>query len=253
MKINSNFLKSLLVTALAFIACTTTYAKEKFSDSIENDKSITRTYDVSKGFHAINSDIIGNIIFVQTAEKNPTLKITAPEEYLKQIEVTVKNGVLTLVGKDKNLKIKRNKSSNIQVCISGPQLDNLKMMGVGNFNANEGLKSSDLSIESTGVGNININNIDCNNATVFNSSIGNVKLSGTANKVVLKSDGVGGIVAENLKAKSVVATCDGVGNITCYATEKLNASMNGVGSIKYKGNPKEKEFKKDGIGSIKSM
>ena len=127
------------------------------------------------------------------------------------------------------------------------------MSGVGDFRATAGLKANDLSLQSVGVGNITINDLECNKINVANSSIGNITLSGNANKATLKSEAVGSIIAGDLKVRTVEATCAGVGNITCYATEEIIANADGIGSIRYRGNPKEKIFRKTGIGSIKAM
>lgn len=252
MKINSRFLKSFLATAVALIVCTTTYAKNTFSDITDsNNKNITRTYDVSKGFESISSDLVGNIIFTQESEKSATLKIIAPEEYLRQIKVEVKNNILVLTN---NSKLKnRKKIKGVTIYISAPTINSIKLDGVGNLTINNGLESNSLSLLSKGVGNINIKQLKCNDLTVDNYGVGNVTLTGTTKNVVYKSDGVGSIKAEDLKAETVKADCNGVGSITCYATSKLTARISGIGSIRYRGNPQEKVFNKDGIGGIKSL
>ena len=253
MKNNSSFIRLIFAAVMALTIINTSFASERYSDNTQNSESITRTFDVSKGFHAISSDVVGSVIFVQTKDEDYKLKITGPEDYINQIEVTVKEGVLTLIGKDKNFKKRRNIMSRIDIYIASPQISTIRMSGVGDFSAMAGIKANDLSIQSVGVGNITINNLECNKINVANSSIGNITLSGSANKATLKSEAVGSISAEDLKVKSGDATCAGVGNITCYALEQIIANADGIGSIRYRGNPKDKVFRKTGIGSIKAM
>ena len=240
-------------TAVALIVCTTTYAKETFSDVIDSNKNVTRTYDVSKGFDIIESDLIANIIFTQTPSETPTLKIVAHEDYLKIIQVEVKNGALILKGKAKQKNINLKKESGATIYISAPSISQIKIDGVGSLSIPDGIETKSLTIYSEGVGNATIKGVKCENISVYNSSIGAITLSGTAENAILQSDGVGSIKAEKLQSTTVEATCGGVGSISCFATKKLTANMTGVGNIRYRGNPDEKEFKKDGIGRISKL
>lgn len=45
----------------------------------------------------------------------------------------------------------------------------------------------------------------------------------------------------------------GIGNITCYASETMDGKVTGVGSLKYAGNPKQKNINKPVTGSIKEI
>ena len=56
-----------------------------------------------------------------------------------------------------------------------------------------------------------------------------------------------------LKAKSVKADVSGVGGIRCYASERIDGRVSGVGSLKYGGNPQEKQLKRDGVGGISEI
>lgn len=83
--------------------------------------------------------------------------------------------------------------------------------------------------------------------------VGDVSVKGKTVNANLTSKGVGDVEAADLEAENVKASSNGVGNITCYATQSLNAAVKGVGSINYKGDPIQKTFSKKGVGSIKSF
>ena len=136
---------------------------------------------------------------------------------------------------------------------TAPDLVACTKRGVSNFTTQNELKTENLVVSSSGVGNITIQKLNCNNLVLNNSSVGNVTINGTARTAVLNSEGVGNIKAEGLKVENLEVKCSGVGNITCYATESLRANASGVGSIRYKGSPQVKDFRKSGVGSIKSM
>lgn len=213
------------------------------------DGTITRTYDVSKGFKGITSDIVGNIVFVQSKNGKSTLKITAPEEYLEKISVEVKDGVLTLNSE----KIKRNnyKGSKILIAISSPVLESINLTGVGNFTVNTPLSSDDLNIKTGGVGNVVIQDLNCKKVNIINDSVGNITISGVGEDVVIKSSGVGNVYAQEFQATQVVAICSGVGHINCYAAKSIKATVSGIGNIRYKGKPTNRDVNKSGIGNIK--
>ena len=99
----------------------------------------------------------------------------------------------------------------------------------------------------------------------FESKLSNIKeviaykagksaeLKGVADRAELDCSGVGSIKGDGLKAKSVKADVSGVGGIRCYASERIDGRVSGVGSLKYGGNPQEKQLKRDGVGGISEI
>ncbi len=217
---------------------------------IENSsKNITRNYNVY-GFDGIVSDVVGNIVFTQSTDDKSSLKIVGPEEYVSLIKVEVDKGLLCI---KQNMRMKNNKiNDKITITISAPHLKLVTIEGVGGFTIIDAFKTDILNLSSKGVGNININNINCNEVNISSEGVGSVSINGNTNLAVFKLDGVGSIKAEDLKAKEVIAQSNGIGNITCYALEQVTATSNGVGSINYKGNPTIKNLSRNGIGSIKN-
>ena len=87
-----------------------------------------------------------------------------------------------------------------------------------------------------------------------NSGASSIKMDSLdTDKIDIVNSGVGSIKAEKLKALNVKANVSGVGSITCYASEKIEGRVSGVGSLKYAGNPKHKDTKRTGVGSIGEM
>ncbi len=82
---------------------------------------------------------------------------------------------------------------------------------------------------------------------------GGLNASGKADKGLVRVEGVGGFDGYELKCTDMNVTVSGVGGAKVYASEKLTATLNGVGSIKYKGNPKTKNLNTNGIGNIKKV
>jgi hypothetical protein len=63
-------------------------------------------------------------------------------------------------------------------------------------------------------------------------------------------EGAGSIDASGLIADSVFAKVEGIGSIKCNPISYLKGSVNGIGSLTYKEEPKEKDMEMSGIGKI---
>ena len=112
------------------------------------------------------------------------------------------------------------------------------------------LNSYELEVENSGVGGIYLSGLEVEHLEAECSGVGGIELAGIANRADLDCSGVGSIKAGELKAKHVKAEVSGVGGITCYASESIRGDVNGVGSLKYGGTPKDKELKRSGVGDI---
>lgn len=82
---------------------------------------------------------------------------------------------------------------------------------------------------------------------------GSLKLSGKAEYFEINCAGAGTIKAYDFIVDSVDLAIAGVCNAQIYAAESIDAEIAGMGTIRYKGNPKNISFEKAGIGSMKSV
>jgi len=206
---------------------------------------ITRTYKVGH-FNAIDFGATGNVEFIQSKDSSCSISIKGPQNYVKQFEVNVENGILYVNHDQKShfYKVK------IQIRISAPILTNITSKGVGDIQI-ANIQVKNLEVLNKGVGNINIDSITGNSITINSNGVGNINIKGKVHVASLACNGVGDIKAEELQSKIVDANCRGVGSITCFATDSMTATVKGVGSIKYKGKPLFKDLNSSGVGSIK--
>lgn len=75
------------------------------------------------------------------------------------------------------------------------------------------------------------------------------ELEGVAQSLDVKVSGAGHIDAGELECEDVSFRIDGVGTGRVFATKTLNAQINGVGKIRYLGNPEVREDI-EGLGSV---
>ncbi|MDR3117865.1 MAG: DUF2807 domain-containing protein [Mediterranea sp.] len=237
--------RNILFLAIAVILLTTS-GSCNFIPGVKPSKNyITRDFKISD-FDKLDLATIADVYYTQSTDSSTSLQIYGSDNLVELVNVDVKDNTLFLNMKKKNIK-----KADLKINIVSPSLQRIKLRGVGNFHIEGKIEATGLIIRNEGVGNIKINDISCRELDLRAEGVGNIHIRGKAEKANLVSHGVGNIDAANLESKSVTATSSGVGNISCHATQSIDAKVDGIGNISYKGNPADKRLKKSGIGSIK--
>jgi hypothetical protein len=92
-------------------------------------------------------------------------------------------------------------------------------------------------------------NLKANNLKVIGEGGVKLEFDGIANELNASISGAGYLNATNLKTKRTDCKIEGACAASVYATDYLNASISGVGKIRYKGDPQV--FKKvEGLGLV---
>lgn len=97
-------------------------------------------------------------------------------------------------------------------------------------------------------GNIDIKNAD--KVDLDFAGAGDLDLIGKAKDFNIECDGAGNIDAEKFYVKNANVKLNGAGNSIVNASERFDGTINGVGSIIYKGDPKSVQKSVNGIGKI---
>ena len=235
----------VMMTAFIMNLSAKTFDIPSESTSDSSRKTVEATMFVNP-FHGINIDMVASVRFVQGPQSR--IEAQGPEHIIRLIDVQVKNDVLVMTARD-DFKLK--KGEKLSLTIYSPELTSLEQNGVGSFKIDTRLETPALKIVSTGVGNICMTDLHCQELHLELDGVGSVELKGEAQKVTYKSNGVGSIDAYEMLAQVAKVDLDGVGSIHCYASQRIDCFNNGVGSIFYKGNPEVENVHKEGIGSIK--
>lgn len=194
----------------------------------ESDNVVTKEYKL-KPFEEVHMRCVGAVELIQDEKKNGTVELTAPENYIELYKFENNGNELEINFAKQHINIH---TRNVKIKV---YTDNL------------------LALKNSGASSIRMDSLDTDRIEIINSGVGSIAISGLADNVTLQNSGVGSINAENLKALNVKANVSGVGSITCYASEKIEGKVSGVGSLKYAGNPKHKDNKRTGVGSISEM
>lgn len=161
-----------------------------------------------------------------------------------------------------DIKIKRNQNevdikldqsllsySRVSLYITFKTLENLRIEGGVNMKTNGYLDLNNLTVNIEGGANVDLY-LKADKVKIYGEGGFLFELNGVTNALDITIKGAGHVDADELKTKNVSFTTAGFGTGTVYATESINAKIEGVGKLSYKGNPKVTQYI-DGLGSVK--
>ncbi len=156
--------------------------------------------------------------------ESPSLRIKAEENLLSLIRTKVKGNTLVIDNK-KNLSPRK------ELLIE--------------------ITTRDLtSIDCSGANDIEVIGINTDRFEVDLSGAGSIELEGEVEKFYGDLSGAGSINARSLIANKVYISVSGAASASVHAKEFLDATVSGVGSIDYYGNPQNTKTNVSGVGSI---
>ncbi|HLP17483.1 MAG TPA: head GIN domain-containing protein [Bacteroidota bacterium] len=211
-----------LLPVLIFIGCKDTVTNSH-DDTIRGSGSIvsqTRTVDVCDG---IAVKAVGKVYLTQA--ETQSIRIEADDNIINSVVSEKKNGVLVV-----GLPDGQYSDITLRIYVSMKNVNTLSIDGAGTIECVQPLTAPSLSCVITGAGTMS--------------------LSGQGNELACSIIGAGSINARAFTAKNCTAVVTGAGNCTVNCTDKLSATVNGVGSIVYYGEPPVVQSSVAGVGQI---
>jgi putative autotransporter adhesin-like protein len=157
-------------------------------------------------------------------QRSQSFEIEGDDNLLPLIKTEVNDGALR-IHSDANYR----PSKPIAIRISVPNLEKYSSAGAGDVHI-AGLKNDQLVLSNTGAANI--------------------EASGQSKFVEISTSGAGNIETDNLHAERAKITVSGAANVDVYASQQLDVSVSGIGSVTYSGNPPVVNKSVSGIGSV---
>lgn len=171
------------------------------------------------------------------------LKIKTDEDNFKYIDVQTDSETL-------NLKIikKHFNFNELVLYITFKDLEKMVIEGGVTLETKGYVDLKDFLLQVEGGASVEMN-MKANKVNVTGEGGVKFEFDGIADELDARISGAGYLNAIDLKTKKCDVRIEGVGAGSVYATETLNASISGVGKIRYKGNPQI--YKKvEGIGVV---
>jgi hypothetical protein len=107
--------------------------------------------------------------------------------------------------------------------------------------------------ENEGAGTVTIAGVKGGDFSIANSGTATITATGRAAKEDIALNGTGKIDVTGIDARDVTVDNNGVGSVRVRASGELTMSVNGIGEIRYAGNPTAVHSSVNGIGRISRM
>ncbi len=206
-----------------------------------NGRIESREFELS-GFERIYAG--GNYDLTLIPADKDLVIIETDENLFRHINVEVFNKSLN-INNVRNLK----GSKGILVDVYYQNLTRLSSTGTSKIKTRGMLKTERLDVNLSGAGSIELE-VETELLDVQMSGAGVVNLTGNTRKQEIHISGAGGLRASGLRSEECEVNLSGLGNANIFVTEKLIATITGIGGIKYSGNPGYIERKITGLGKI---
>ncbi len=186
----------------------------------------------------------GNYELKLIPSEESKVTVETDQNLLRYINVELHDGSLN-INNIHNLKGSRG----IVVEVYYQKLEQVNSTGNSKISHDGILEAENLRVGLSGAGAIDLE-IVSDLVKVDMSGAGVVVLSGKTRIQEAHLSGAGGLMAEKLRSEECNVHLSGLGGASVYVTEKLTASITGIGGITYAGNPNLIEKQITGLGKI---
>lgn len=210
------------------------------STSPEWDDDEIKTYDISN-FERIVLEGGYKVILKQSDQ--PGLRIKADEEFFEHISVDSDGYTLSVTLRERHLNF-----SGVILYVEFVDLSELRIEGGVKLETKGYVDLSDFYLHVEGGAKIEME-MKVDHLKVVGEGGVSFNFRGVAKTMDARISGAGHMDADELKTQVVTIEIQGVGGGSVYATDFLNAKIEGVGKIRYKGDPEVKKII-EGLGLV---
>jgi hypothetical protein len=171
-----------------------------------------------------------------------SLRIRAEEQIHEYIRTDVVGGMLVIQFVDGSTF---HNGSPIEYHLTVPELRHAEITGVGRI-VGSGISTDELTLILNGVGELDLSGLNVTRLEVSMSNLGDVRLDGVAQTQSVSVGGRGDYRAGGLASSTAGVTIGSGGSATVRVSDRLEATIDGSGSVYYLGSPL---VERDGYGS----
>jgi hypothetical protein len=232
--------QSIILAALLITAFAGAQDKIKGNGDVTKKTVSTSNYDEVK--------VAGFFDVTLIAGSEGKIVVEGESNLIEYVECKVEGNALR-IGVEKGKKISPSMGKTITVTVPFESLNEVTLAGSGDVTSKSTIKSTDFTTTLSGSGDIKLN-IDAKKVDAKVTGSGNMTLDGKAGDLVCGVTGSGDLDAFGLDSTNVDSTVTGSGNCKVHCSDFLQAKVTGSGDIDYKGEPKKKDTKVHGSGTI---
>lgn len=218
--------KSILIVgifALMTTACTISVRYEEGSGVVvEEERSV-------RSFNRVSFEGVGKLVIMQGEEQS--LTIEAEDNILPHIDTVVRGQTLQISFDTERWENIIRPTKPIQFYLTVTDLS---------------------AIFLSGLGDIEVQDIDVESLDVTLSGAGSISISGFAQQQDVNVSGAGAYHAADLMSAVADINLSGAGSATVWVTDSLDVNITGLGSVRYYGDP-DLEQSVSGLGSVEAL
>ncbi|MFN8493711.1 MAG: head GIN domain-containing protein [Caldilineaceae bacterium] len=200
-------------------------------------------------FNGVTLSGSGELTILQGDDE--ALTIEAEDNIMPHISSDVRNGVLLLGFVHKAWFQVLEPTQSIKFTLTVKELTHLTLSGSGSVTAAQ-LTTDQLAAAISGAGDVAINQLRANHLTAAISGSGSANLAGKVVDQTVDISGNGQYQADNLESQTAKVTISGAGEMTLWVQKQLDADISGSGAVRYYGDPQTNTHSA-GSGSFKRL
>lgn len=167
----------------------------------------------TRSVSAFHSIEVESVAGVYFTQSNTySLRVEGEKKWVNQTKCTVKDGVLLITWAEKGKKTTKNVNG-LSIYISAPDLQKVIFEGVGSFNCKSRLSLKDVKFDIQGVGSLNVADLHARNVKITLEGVGNGELTVDCDRLDASVEGVGSLTLSG-KARSAHISKDGIGSVS---------------------------------------
>jgi hypothetical protein len=228
---------TIALISLAFTGCTFK------GSSIKGDGNITSESYSTGFFNSLEVAGMFNIVLEPGYEPGITIET---DSNLHEF-ISFENRNQTLIVKFDLLE--RIRPTKINLYVVYPELEKITLGGACKISSPVLFKAYSLEYDISGAASIDME-LEVDNLITRLAGAGSINLQGSALNHRLELSGASKLNARNLITRTTDVQLSGAGSANVHVSQELAASLSGIGSIKYYGDPAHTSFNKSGIGKI---
>lgn len=162
-------------------------------------------------FHSIEVESVAGVYFTQS--DTYSLRVEGEKKWVDLTKCTVKDGVLLITWAEKGKKKTAKNVNRLSIYISAPDLQEVTFEGVGSFNCKSRLNLKNVKFDIQGVGSLNVADLYARNVKITLKGVGNGELTVDCDRLDASVEGVGSLTLSG-KARSAHISKDGIGSVS---------------------------------------
>jgi hypothetical protein len=231
---------------ILFIALSFAIAQAQSSEKIKGNGNISTKEIATSDYDKVAVTGFFDVELVSGNEGKISIK--GEENLLEHIRIDVNDNTLT-IATEKGKRISPSTGKTITITVPFESLSEVNLSGSGDISSKNTIKSAKFATTLTGSGDLHLD-IEAQEVTATLTGSGDLILKGKTEAFTSTLTGSGDLNASRLQSGDVTSNVSGSGDCKVYCSDSLYARVSGSGAIYYAGDPKKKDTKVHGSGSI---